>query len=172
MNYYKAREQDTPPYVVFDLVATSEEEFRRLKLEENKLVVTEDRLTNPEHEQYIRYEFGVCHMRVQNQELVSVQQEDIYMAQENLRQAERVAATKNAGDAIEEETFVYDTLKFPMTAGATKLYDAIFATKPESFTLVSTDQGSITLSADAIEGLKSAYYNKVIEVSHKERPPG
>lgn len=171
MNYYKAREQDTPPYVLFDLVATSEEELARLKLADNNLVVPEDRLTDPEHPQYIDYEFGVCHLRVQNQELVAAPVEDIELAQTKLIEAERVAATKQAGALMEAETFVYDTMEFPMTPGATKLYEAIFATAPESFTLVSTNSGMVTLKATDIEGIKTAYYSKVIVVAHTVRPP-
>lgn len=163
MNYYKAKEQDTPPYIVFELVATSAEELERLEMTDDPLVVPEERLTNPDHPEYISYEYGVCHLRIQNGELVPAQVEEINQAQADLGKATQAVLTKEAGKTLDEETFVHESKNFPMNAGARELYRAIFDQRPATYT-VATLEGDFVITGENIDAIQDAYNQKILDV--------
>lgn len=163
MNYYRAKEQDTPPYIVFELVATSTEELERLELTEDPLVVPEPRLTDPDDPEYISYEFGVCHLRVQNGELVPVEVEDINEAESNLGKATQAVVTKTAGSVLEKATLLFDGHHFPLNAEARQLYQVIFNYRPANYEL-STLDGNYILNIEQIDAFEESFAQKVLQV--------
>lgn len=152
MNYFKAREQNNAPFVVFDLVAESLEELQDLGLENDPLVVDEDNLPS--------YDGSICHQRIFNGALVARDQAqiDAYILQSNEDKA--IALNSNKKDDVDEGSFDYDGVTYPMDAASQVRYQAIFQL-PASDAQIQTKTGVVTVASADIPAFKDAYYEAV-----------
>lgn len=170
MNYYKARSQDELPKLLFDLVASSAEELETLGLTDDPLVVTEDQLINPEDPGYISYEYGICHLRIENNALVARLASDITEAQTKLTAALSVQKTRDIEKQLEYENFTYDDHQFPTTPGAVLVYQAIFESEPANHVIAAAD-GNYNLNSESILAFKSAFYSRLIAINSAKISP-
>lgn len=166
MNYYKAKEQDELPKLTFELVATSAERLADLGLDTDPLVVDEDRLLNLANPNYISYEYGICHVRVQDNELVPTLAGDITAAEQALDKANLVVKTRDTASKFKERTFDFDGHNFPLNEGALPVYQAIIDREPSSKKIIALE-GEYTLTLANIPNFKAALYDSIIEV-HEE----
>lgn len=163
MNYYKAKEQDTLPMITWELVATSIEELEALGLDDDPLVVEEPRLLDDEDPDFISYEFGICHVRVQDNELVATLSGDIDDAETAYIAGFNANKAKKTLDDMDAETFTYDSKTFPMNAGAVRGYQSIFDAPPANRDVISLE-GVYALASGNIGAFKTAYLNKVLSI--------
>jgi len=166
MIYFKAKEQDSLPKLTWELVANSFEELQYLGLENDPLVVSEDRLLNPTDPGYISYEYGICHVRVQDNALVPTLAADITAAQQAMEKADSVVKTRDTASKFKDRTFDFAGRKFPLNDGAIPVYQAIIDRQPPSKTIISLE-GEYTLIQADIAAFKNAFYDTVIEI-HEE----
>ena len=165
MSYYKAREQDTAPFLVFDYVAASLDELKRLRLDQDPLVVSESRLTDPQDAEYISYEFGICHVRIQNNALVARPIAEIEAAESQLERATRAEATKQNLKDAELETFTFLAHTFAMDRAAEKFYNVLFdAPTGANYRVASLEDENYVLKGSEIAAFKTAYYSKIMSV--------
>lgn len=165
MNYYKAITIDTLPKLIFELVATSVEQLEALGLDEDGTIVPETWLTDDEDENFISYEFGICHKRTVDGEIVDRPIGEIDDAQDALTAALSVLKTREIASEINYESFTYDGKVFPMTPGATIIYQAIFD-RPADDHLIAAADGTYTLAAANIDAFKAEFYDRIIELNN------
>ncbi|PKP26183.1 MAG: hypothetical protein CVU03_04950 [Bacteroidetes bacterium HGW-Bacteroidetes-2] len=170
MNYYKARTIDTLPKLVFDLVATSIEQLTELGLNQSSIVVAETRLTDDQAVDFISYQHGICHLRIQNEALEAMPQIEIDKAEAEVFSAESVQKTREIEMQLQYEKFTYDGRDFPMTPGAVLVYQAIFDRPAEDHNIASAT-GSYTLLAVNISAFKAGFYARLIELNNAKIPP-
>lgn len=163
MNYYKAREQDEIPKLVFDLVATSEEELEALGLDADPLVVTEDQLINDTDPNYISFDFGICHLRIHNGELEPRPGGEIDAAEDALEAVGNSISARLVGDELDSETFVYDDHTFPLHAAARTIYQAIIAKATGNYYLYAME-GKYALLTANISAFAAAMNDKIIAI--------
>lgn len=156
MNYYKAREQDELPYLLFDQVAESEEEYLAAGLDTDPLVVAEEDLPS--------YEFGICHKRVVGGVLVARLAGDIDAQEQQVSDDTYIVGYLNQGKYLEIATFPYDSRNFPTNNISRERYQAIFDNPGTDYDVASVE-GKYTLVSANIAAFKAAYQNKLLTVS-------
>lgn len=161
MRYFIAREQDTLPSIVFDLIAESKEELQSLGLESSGIIIPESRLLDPEHPDYINYQFGQCSHRIQNNQLVLRDRNATELA---YSKSVEVAKTEKFFRAISVNTFSFDGHEFPMTPGAVSYYNALFVNGISVVTPVISVSGVYNLAPSNLDAFKSVYCSKVLSV--------
>lgn len=117
MSYYKAREINVKPFIVWDYVAKDLEEIIELDLFEDPLVVI--RTFIPPQE------FGVYNLKIVDGELVerSAGELEAFEAEYNLKN--KLSAQAATVKVVDSSFFVYDSKNFPMDAGSRLFYSAI-----------------------------------------------
>lgn len=169
MRYYLAREQNTPPYVVFDRVADNLEELVEKGLENSGLVVEEDRLLDKNRPDYINYDYGECSVKIQNGKLVAA---DKSLAEQNFAKSLEIAKTQKAYNSMRGDVFRYDGHDFPMTEGAVRFYNALFSTGVSTSIEVISLSGGYILLEENLDAFKAAYNSKVLNLYSLQRAPG
>lgn len=170
MNYYKAREQDELPKIVFDLVATSHEELIAVGLADDPLVVNEEQLIDDEHEDYISYEYGICHLRIHNGELEPRPGGEIDAAESAFNAAKSSQSAKNVGEELEAETFTYDSHTFPLHASARAVYQAIISKGSGNYNIYSLE-GKYALISSNITAFANAMNDKILAIQIADAGP-
>ena len=168
MNYLRAREINTLPFLVFDLIAENEEELQEWLDENNSgdpdpLVIEETLLTDDEDEDYISYEFGICHKKIFNNEIVDRDSQDITDAQTDNLKAIQVKNTNDVSEELAVSTFAYDSKLFPLTPGAISAYNVIANASVGDITLRATDGNYILTDANRSAFL-AEYSDAVLEI--------
>lgn len=163
MNYYKAQEQDTAPFLTFEQVANSLAQLQSLGLEKDPLIVEEDRLTNPLNPDFISYEFGICHKRIVNGLLEDVLPADIADASKQQSEALNVQKTKEAGKRFDSQTFEYARNHYPLNLAAICIYKAII--QKGEVNQVMSIAGPITIEALDLVKFEGAMIDAIIQIS-------
>lgn len=167
MNYYKAYQQDTRPYVLFDLVAESLEDLQAMGMESDPLVVPEDQLLNPANPNYISFQYGICHKRIFNGLLENRPAGEITAQQTANAKAKEVEKTQKVNETLDQSTFTFDGKEFPMTPAARAVYAAVIEFTPPTRNLITTT-GTYVLHDSDLVAFKTAYYTAVFAANDAE----
>jgi len=165
MNYYIAEAQDTLPFVTFSQVAGSLSELEEKGLADSPLIVSEEQLTDSNHPDYISFEYGICHVRIFNGELVPALPGDIAAAQANLSKALNVQKTRAVGVKMETRTFSFGGNAYPLNNAAIAVYSAAIK-KGADITLIATAGPTLIASGD-LPSFETAMIDAIIAVNNE-----
>lgn len=163
MNFYRAKEQDTAPFLTFEQVAGSLAELQEIGLENDPLVVDEDRLTDPTNLEFISFDHGICHKRIVNGVLEDTLPGDISAAKDNLTKALNVELTKSAAAKFESRTFGFGGKSYPMNAAAMRIYAAVIQKGADAQVMSTT--GVVTLKVADLAAFEMAMNDEILLVN-------
>ena len=162
MSYFRAREQATVPFLIFDWVADTDEDLQDY-LDENNggnpdpLIIEVSDAVN----ELPDYTDGICHKKIFNNALVDRDQVDID-AQVLIAAADKeISKTTEVEQKISASAFTYDGKYFPLGTSFRALYEAIFNASAANHVLTTTT-GNYTLQSGDISAFKTAYYNEML----------
>tara|TARA_R100001369_G_scaffold72251_5_gene100253 strand:- start:5566 stop:6090 length:525 start_codon:yes stop_codon:yes gene_type:complete len=165
MNYYEAYAQTALPKVLFKLIATNDEELAAYQTEmggnyKPNLVVAETRLIDDQDPDYIDYEYGICHFRINEVDnLVERSAGEISTQQSQLARETEINKTNDLEVTFAGETFDYDSHEFPLTVAAREVYRIVI--EDGATTNIQSTTGSYPLQDSDIADFKTAYHAKV-----------
>lgn len=164
MNYLKAREISELPFLVFDLVATSEDEAFSLGYIDglgaiiDPLVIEENWLIDDLDPDYISYEFGICHKKVVATPSVAIVDRDIAEindAEDDNIIAINVEPANELEEKLRHQTFPFDSKVFPLTLGARSSYNTITLAAAGNLTIKATDGDYVLTDANRVAFLEA-----------------
>lgn len=153
MRYFKARSQDTAPFIVWDQVAESLEELTALGLHEDPLVRPLDNLPS--------YEGSICHSTIVNGELVDRDATQLNDYKNTVNQGKLIANNAARKETVDKSSFQYDGTEYPMDAASQLRYQAMFANLPAD-TKIQTKTGVVGIVSADIPAFKTAYFDAVL----------
>lgn len=166
MRHFLAYETAELPFVLFEKIADTDEELELLDVNE-KLVVGENRLLDPADPNYISFAFGICSKKLFNGDLINRSQTEIDAQQEKFEADSELIKVRTIDEQFKVRTFDFDGRKFPLTAGARNVYQAVIETNPASVNLI-TSTGVYALQLANTPGFKEAYYAAILAINQEQ----
>ena len=164
MNYYRAYETEELPKLLFQFVADSIDQLEAMGMTDDPLVVAEDRLLDPEHSEFISYEYGICHQRIFNGQLADRPTGEITAQQAVTAKASEVSKTTTLEQLMDASTFDFDGKEFPLTPAARSVYEAVIAAEPGSVDIISTT-GTYSLANIDLSAFSDSYYARILQLN-------
>jgi len=162
MSYYRAREQATLPYLLFDWIAETDEDLQDWLDANNSgaadpLVIEISDSVN----ELPSYQYGICHSKVFNNAIIARDQVDIDTQKLVADADTEISKTDEVEQKIASDTFTYDAKEFPLGSAYRSIYEAIFNSAAADHILTTTT-GNYTLVAANITAFKDAFYATIL----------
>lgn len=152
MRFFLAKELTSKPFIYFQGVANSEAELVALNLSGHPLVL-EDVNIPP-------FQFGVSPLKIVNGQLEQRSNAEMSSFEEEFNSRNKILELASIKRDLQERTFEYRGLEFPMTDAADLYYRAIAHVLPPIVNVVATTQVYQMNDSD-IPSFLEAYYNEV-----------
>lgn len=152
MRFFLAKELPTKPFIYFQGVANSEQELVALNLSGHPLVLEDVNIPD--------FQFGVSPLKIVNGQLELRTTAEMSSFEEEFNIRNKILALDSKKRELQDRTFEYRGLEFPMTDAADLYYRAIAHVLPRVVNVVATTQVHQMNDSD-IPAFLEAYYNEV-----------
>lgn len=163
MEYFRAREVDYKPFIVWDIVARSENEYTGRGLHKDPLVIKQS--SRPDTK------YGVCLQKIQGSRLVNRTADEIAQYRESFEDSIRQTHNKKIDTETKFEYFEFDNRKFSLSIAAQTNWNRIMSEfaigiySSEHPNVISTyDNKEYTLSESYVVKFMNAYSKRINEI--------
>lgn len=159
MKYFEAYEITTRPFILFRLIAQNEADLTPAQ-EASLIVVSEENLPS--------YEFGICHKKIFNNELIDRPQVEIDEYEAKSIKAVNLYESVQKGEEVKAATFAFDGHEFPMTFAADQIYRALeYTLGTGSFVPknIASTTGDYEIIDANVEDFIAAYYTAIYDLT-------
>ena len=156
MKYFKANSLITKPFVYFQSVANSQAELIQYGLNNDPLVLAENLVP--------AFQFGVCPLKIVNGALVPRTTAEMNAFEAEWLAEQKLRAQAQAAEGIENETFMFQMILYPMNRSAHLRYLAMAHRRPAVTNLQAVNR-VIPLAQADIDGFMEAFYDKMLNLT-------
>lgn len=151
--WYKAREITGKPYIMWDLVAKTTEEYTEL-YEDDPLVMNKADIP--------AFEFGICPLKIVTGSLVERTVGEMETAENEYLVKLKLGENKSLIDSIEKSSFTYDSKTFPMDQVSRLFYSGLDKAPPGGDAKCMTTDGTLYNLPNAnISAFVTAFYTQL-----------